>query len=70
LSKHSTHKREIFIPPQRFEPAIPASERPQTHILDRAATGIGILMSRLVKNKEKGKVVPVRAMKANESNRI
>jgi hypothetical protein len=25
-----------------FEPAIPASERPQTHALDRAATGIGI----------------------------
>jgi hypothetical protein len=25
----------------RFEPAIPASERPQTHALDRAATGIG-----------------------------
>jgi len=24
-----------------FEPAIPVSERPQTHALDRAATGIG-----------------------------
>ena len=24
-----------------FEPAIPATERPQTHALDRAATGIG-----------------------------
>jgi hypothetical protein len=24
-----------------FEPTIPASERPQTHALDRAATGIG-----------------------------
>jgi hypothetical protein len=24
-----------------FEPAIPATERPQTYILDRAATGIG-----------------------------
>jgi hypothetical protein len=24
-----------------FEPAIPASERPQTHALDRVATGIG-----------------------------
>ena len=23
-----------------FEPAFPASERPQTHVLDRAATGI------------------------------
>jgi hypothetical protein len=27
--------------PQGFEPAIPASERPQTHALDRTATGIG-----------------------------
>ena len=27
--------------PAGFEPAIPASERPQTHALDRAATGIG-----------------------------
>jgi hypothetical protein len=27
--------------PAGFEPAIPASERPQTHVLDRAATGMG-----------------------------
>ena len=27
--------------PAGFEPIIPASERPQTHALDRAATGIG-----------------------------
>jgi hypothetical protein len=26
-----------------FEPTVPASERPQTHALDRAATGIGYL---------------------------
>jgi hypothetical protein len=26
------------MPPAAFEPAIPASERPQTHALDRAAT--------------------------------
>jgi len=70
LTTHSTHKREIFIPPARFEPAIPASERPQAHVLDRAATGIGILMCRLGKSKEKDKVVPVRAMTANERNRI
>jgi hypothetical protein len=25
-----------------FEPAIPATKRPQTYALDRAATGIGI----------------------------
>ena len=27
--------------PAAFEPAIPANKRPQTHVLDRAATGIG-----------------------------
>jgi hypothetical protein len=26
----------------RFEPATPVSENPQTHALDRAATGIGL----------------------------
>jgi hypothetical protein len=29
------------MPVAGFEPAIPASKRPQTHALDRAATGIG-----------------------------
>jgi hypothetical protein len=29
------------MPPARFEPAISASERPQTHPLGRAITGIG-----------------------------
>jgi hypothetical protein len=28
------------MPPAGFEPAIPASEWPQTHALDRGATGI------------------------------
>jgi hypothetical protein len=28
------------MPPAGFEPAIPASERPQTHFLDRVTTGI------------------------------
>jgi hypothetical protein len=31
------------MPPAGFEPAIPASERPQTHALDRAATVIGLI---------------------------
>ena len=26
--------------PVKFEPTIPANERPQTHVLERAATGI------------------------------
>jgi peroxiredoxin len=29
------------MPPAEFEPAIPASERPQTHTLDCAVTGTG-----------------------------
>jgi hypothetical protein len=29
------------MPPVGFEPTIPASERPKTHVLERAATGIG-----------------------------
>ena len=29
------------MPTAGFEPTIPGSERPQTHALDRAATGIG-----------------------------
>ena len=33
--------------PVGFEPAIPASERPQTHALDRAATGKGVHMTLL-----------------------
>jgi hypothetical protein len=31
-----------------FEPTIPSSERPQTHALDRSATGIGNLLMVLV----------------------
>ena len=32
------------MPPVGFEPAILASEWPQTHALDRAATGIGQML--------------------------
>jgi len=41
LAMHNTHKRQISMPPARFEPATLASERPKTHALDREATGIG-----------------------------
>jgi hypothetical protein len=41
LTTRNTHNRQTSIPPAGFEPAIPESERPQTHALDRAATGIG-----------------------------
>ena len=42
LTKHNTDKRQTFMTPAGFEPAIPASRRPQTHVLDGAATGIGM----------------------------
>jgi hypothetical protein len=37
---NNTHKREIDMPPAGFEPAIPATQRPQTHTLSCDATGI------------------------------
>jgi hypothetical protein len=37
---HNTHKRQTPMPPAGFEPTIPACERPQTHALDGAATGM------------------------------
>jgi hypothetical protein len=41
LTPHNPHKWQTFMPPVDFEPAIPASERSQTHSLDGPATGIG-----------------------------
>ena len=41
LTTHNIHKRQTSMPPAGFEPVIPASERPQSHAFDRAATGIG-----------------------------
>jgi hypothetical protein len=37
------------MPPVGFEPMIPASARPQTYALDRAATGIGDIISNIMK---------------------
>ena len=42
VTTHNTYKRQTSILPAGFEPATPASEWPQTHALDRAATRIGI----------------------------
>jgi hypothetical protein len=41
LTTNNTHKSQTTIPPAGFELTIPASERLQTHPLDRVATGIG-----------------------------
>jgi hypothetical protein len=43
-------KRKPSIPQAGFEPAIPASERPHTYVLDSAATGIGFSSHILKKN--------------------
>jgi hypothetical protein len=40
LTKNDTYKRQTSMPSAGFEPAIPASERLQTHALDRTATGV------------------------------
>jgi hypothetical protein len=41
LTTHNTYKRQISMPPEGIQHATPASERPQIHALDGAATGIG-----------------------------
>ena len=38
VTTYSIHNRQTSMPPKGFEPN---SERPQTHTLDRAVTGIG-----------------------------
>jgi hypothetical protein len=60
LPTHNSHKRQTSMLPSGFEPAITARERPQTHSIDCAATGIGftgtyityILLLRLFKSKQ------------------
>jgi hypothetical protein len=42
LKTHNIHDRKASMPPVEFEPTIRASERPQTYVLYRAATGIEI----------------------------
>jgi hypothetical protein len=41
LTTINIYMRQASIPAAGFEPAIPASERPQTHALDRPAISIG-----------------------------
>jgi len=42
---HNTQNWQTSMPAGGHKPAIPASKRPQTHSLDRAATGIGTIHS-------------------------
>jgi len=51
LTTHNTHNRQTFVLPAGLEPTITASERPQTHDLDRTATGIGVLWHPVVETR-------------------
>jgi hypothetical protein len=42
LTRHDTRNRQNSMSPVGFESTISAGERPQTHAVDRAATGTGI----------------------------
>jgi hypothetical protein len=42
LTTHNTQKRQTSMPPAGFELAVSAIERPQTHALDRAITGMTV----------------------------
>ena len=46
LKTHNTHNGQTSMLPAGFEPAIPASEGPQNHALDRAATGTGFVFQK------------------------
>jgi hypothetical protein len=41
LTTHNTHNRQTTMSPVEFEPTISAGDRPQTYVLDCAATGTG-----------------------------
>jgi hypothetical protein len=41
LTINNIHKRQMFMTPAGFEPAIPPSERTRTYALDRAAIRTG-----------------------------
>jgi len=43
LTTHNTRNRQTSMPPVGFEPTISAGERPYTYVLQRAATGTGIM---------------------------
>jgi hypothetical protein len=45
LHRTYKHKRQTSMPLAGFEPAIPATKRPQTDVLDRAATEVGKLFT-------------------------
>jgi hypothetical protein len=50
IIRHNTHNRQAFMALAGLEPTIPASERPRTHALDRAASGSWLTSNRLIKD--------------------
>jgi hypothetical protein len=60
MTTHNTHKRQTSMPPAVFEPTILVSERPQTHFLDRTATGIGPHMYTVTKFVMKRQVADIK----------
>jgi hypothetical protein len=48
LTTHNTYNRQTDMPSVGFESTISAGERPQTHALDRAATGTGIFVTSIL----------------------
>jgi hypothetical protein len=49
--QHTTLTPEAYMLAAWFEPTTPNSERPQTHALERAATGMGSLVQQAVGNR-------------------
>jgi hypothetical protein len=61
------------MPPAGFESAVPASEKPKTHALDRAVTGIGLHCKKhfyICGNLEVRNVLPTRLSKTNTQNSV
>ena len=46
LTTHNTHNIQTSMPPEGFEPTIPAGERPHSYALNRAATGTGAVLNK------------------------
>jgi len=61
------------MPPVGFEPAVPASEKPKTHALDGAATGISVYFKKhfyISGILEVRNVLPTRLSKTNTPNSV
>ena len=73
VAANNTHRRDTHMPPAVSEPAIPASQLPQTHAVDRAITSIEQFQLKSyipqTKLKKGGKHSELLYIKMNESTR-